>query len=70
MFKITRDTADLNCQVCHTRGNIYNVSLSDGRFGVELHLCSNCCSVLSRLTEEPDKRMYGIRMISIDELDK
>lgn len=77
MFEISRkDHFYDSCQVCgadKTKNeslNIYSIKIMNKlKQGVELHLCSNCCNVLSKLTEEPDRRMYGIRMVSIDELE-
>lgn len=66
-----------SCQVCGVDKtesgnlNIYSIKIMNkNKQGVELHLCGNCCNVLSKLTEEPDRRMYGIRMLSIDELEE
>ena len=64
------------CQVCGldkglpTSSNVYSITIMNRlKQGVELHLCSNCCNVLSKLIEEPDKRMHGIKVMRIDELD-
>ena len=78
MFEINRENHFYDiCQVCgvdrteSANTNIYSVKIMNKyRQGVELHLCSQCCNVLSKLTEEPDKRLYGVRMISIDELEE
>ena len=77
MFEISKEDHFYDkCQVCGVdkteseKLNIYTVKIMNKhRQGVELHLCSNCCNVLSKLTEEPDRRMYGVRMMSIDELE-
>lgn len=76
MFEISKGIGFHNkCQVCGVDNsesanlNIYSIKIMNKyKQGVELHLCSNCCNVLSKLTEEPDRRMYGIKMMSIDEL--
>lgn len=78
MFEISKGDPFYNsCQVCgadkseSANLNIYSIKImNEYKQGVALRLCSNCCNVLSKLTEEPDRRMYGIRMMSIDELDK
>ena len=78
MFEISKEDHFYDkCQVCGVdkteseKLNIYTVKIMNKhRQGVELHLCSNCCNVLSKLTEEPDRRMYGVRMMSIDELEE
>lgn len=78
MFEISKvNDPYVYCQVCGldksmpASSSIYSITILNRlKQGVELHLCNNCCSTLSKLTEEPDKRMYGIRMMSIDELDK
>ena len=77
MFEISKESHFYDsCQVCGVDKtesgnlNIYSVKIMNkyGQ-GTELHLCSNCCNALSKLTEEPDKRMYGIKMMSIDEFE-
>ena len=78
MFEISKESHFYDsCQVCgvdrteSANLNIYAVKIMNKyKHGVELHLCSNCCNTLSKLTEEPDKRMYGIKMMSIDELEE
>lgn len=78
MFEISKgDHFYDSCQVCgvdkteHASLNIYAIKIMNkNKQGVELHLCSNCCNVLSKLTEEPDKRMYGMKMMSVDELEE
>lgn len=77
MFVINKENHFYDrCQVCgadKTKSanlNIYTIKIMNKhRQGVELHLCSNCCNALSELTKEPDRRMYGIKMMSIDELE-
>ena len=77
MFEIERDGHLYgNCQVCGADKsdsinlNIYSIKLMNkNRQGVELRLCSHCCDVLSKITAEPDNRMHGIRMMSVDELE-
>lgn len=77
MFEISKEDHFYDkCQVCGVdkteseKLNIYTVKIMNKhRQGVELHLCSNCCNVLSKLIEEPDRRMHGVRMMSIDELE-
>ena len=78
MFEISKENHFYNsCQVCgvdkteSANLNIYAVKIMNKyKQGVELHLCSNCCNVLSNLTKEPDRRMYGIKAMSIDELEE
>lgn len=78
MFEISKEHHFYDiCQVCgvdkteSANLNIYSVKLMNKyKQGVELHLCSNCCNTLSELTKEPDRRMYGIKMMSIDELEE
>lgn len=78
MFEISKgDNFYDSCQVCgvdkteSANFNIYAIKIMNkNRQGVELHLCSNCCNTLSKLTEEPDRCMYGIKMMSIDELEE
>ena len=78
MFEISKENhLYYSCQVCGIDTtesgnlNIYSVKIMNKyKQGVELHLCNNCCNVLSKLTEEPDRRMYGIKMMSIDELEE
>lgn len=78
MFEINRENHSYDrCQVCgadkaeSANINIYSIKLMNRqKCGMELHLCSHCCNVLSDLTKEPDKRLYGIRMMSIDELEE
>lgn len=78
MFEISKGSHFYaNCQVCgvdkseSANLNIYAIKVMNKyRQGTELHLCSNCCNVLSQLTAEPDKRMYGVRMMSVDELEE
>lgn len=43
-----------NCQVCHVEENMYSISISDGRYGVEVHLCKEC---LEKLSKEIDKHL-------------
>ena len=75
MFEIEKISHFASCQVCGVDKtesgnlNIYSVkAMNKYKQGTELHLCSNCCNALSKLTEEPDRRMHGIKMMSIDEL--
>ena len=77
MFEIEKISCFARCQACgndaseNMEDRIYAIRvMSKYRQGTELHLCSNCCNVLSKLTAEPDKRMYGIKMMSIDELEE
>lgn len=78
MFEISKENdPHFNCLVCGLNksmpasSNIYLIGIMNKyKQGVELHLCSNCCNVLSKLIEEPDKRMHGIKMMSIDELEE
>lgn len=68
MIKIEKDKYDLNCQVCNARGdNIYNVNLSNKRFGVELHLCKDCCKELRSLLKFT--QLEDFKMVSIDNID-
>ena len=75
MFEIERETCFTCCQVCgndaseHCSDSIYTIRIMNrNNQGTELHLCANCCNILSKLTDHPDKCMYGVRMMSIDEL--
>lgn len=69
MIKIEKDHTDFNCQVCNVRGNnIYNISLQNERFGVELHLCRDCCKDLRNLLKFAQRD--GVKMVSIDDIDK
>lgn len=69
MIKIEKDHTDFNCQVCGVRGNgIYNITLQNKHFGTELHLCKDCCKELRSLLKFT--QLNGVKMISIDELDK
>lgn len=78
MFEISKgDRFYDSCQVCgvdcteSANLNIYSIKIMNKyKQGVELHLCNNCCNALSKLTDEPDRRMYGVKMISIDELEE
>lgn len=78
MFEISKENHSYyRCQVCRVDGtesanlNIYSIKIMNKyQQGTELHLCSRCCNVLSELTAEPDRRMYGIKMMSIDELEE
>lgn len=78
MFEISKEDYFYNrCQACGVSRtesanlNIYTVRIMNKhKQGTELHLCSNCCNVLSKLTAEPDRRMYGVKYCSIEELDK
>ncbi len=76
MFEIEKIKHFACCQVCgneaskNMQNRIYSIKvMNKAHQGTELHLCSNCCNALSRLIAEPDKRMYGIKVMSIDELD-
>ena len=77
MFEISKeDRLYTSCQVCgvdrteSANLSIYSVKvMNKNKQGTELHLCSRCCDVLSKLTAEPDRRMYGVKMMSIDELE-
>lgn len=78
MFEISKEDRFYDsCQVCgvdkteSANLNIYSIKIMNKyKQGTELHLCNNCCNVLSKLTAEPDKRMYGIKTMSIDELEE
>lgn len=77
MFEIEKINHFACCQVCgndaseNMQDKIYAIRIMNkNQQGTEIRLCSNCCNVLSKLTEEPDRRMYGIRMMSIDELEE
>jgi hypothetical protein len=77
MFEIEKINHFASCQVCgndaseNMQDRIYAIRIMNKyQQGAELRLCSNCCNALSKLTEEPDKRMHGIRMMSIDELEE
>lgn len=49
MIKVeNKDSFYTSCQVCHTECDMYIISISDGRYGVELHLCKECCDKLSK----------------------
>jgi hypothetical protein len=73
MFEIEKINHFGFCQVCNSKNildSFYTIKvMNKDKQGTELHLCGNCCNVLSKLTAEPDKRMYGIRVMSIDELE-
>lgn len=76
MFEIEKINHLDCCQVCgndaseNIQDRIYAIKIMNKyKQGVELHLCSNCCNALSNITKEPDKRMYGIKAMRIDELD-
>lgn len=76
MFVIEKINHFACCQVCGNdasesiQDKIYSIKIMNKyQQGTELHLCCNCCNALSKLLEAPDKRMYGVRMMSIDELD-
>ena len=76
MFEIEKIKHFACCQVCgndaseNMQDKIYAIRIMNkNQQGTEIRLCSNCCNVLSKLTEEPDRRMYGIRAMSIDELE-
>ena len=69
MIKIEKDHTDFNCQVCDVRGNsIHNITLQNKQFGVELHLCKDCCKELRSLLKFT--QINGVKMISIDDIDK
>ena len=77
MFEIEKINHLACCQVCgndaseNIQDRIYAIRIMNKyQQGVELHLCSNCCNVMSKLTDNPDKRMHGIKMMSIDELEE
>ena len=78
MFEISKEKHFYDiCQVCGADKsksadiNIHSIKLMNKhKSGVELHLCSQCCNVLSKLTAEPDKHLYGIKMMSVEELDE
>jgi sulfur relay (sulfurtransferase) complex TusBCD TusD component (DsrE family) len=77
MFEIEKISCFARCQVCgndaseNMKDRIYAVRIMNKyQQGVELHLCNNCCNVLSKITDNPDKLMYGIKMMSIDELEE
>lgn len=62
MIKIENDNGFYdNCQACHTEGNIHSITISDGRFGVELHLCKKCCEKLSK---EIDRHLKNVDKIN------
>jgi hypothetical protein len=76
MFEIEKVNHFACCQVCgndaseNMQDRIYSIKVMNKyQQGTELHLCSNCCNALSKLIEEPDKRMHGIKVMRIDELD-
>ena len=76
MFEIEKINHFACCQVCgndaseNIQDKIYAIRIMNKNHqGTEIRLCSKCCNVLSKLTEEPDKRMSGVKMMSIDELD-
>lgn len=78
MFEISKGDHFYNrCQVCEADKsvsaniNIYSIRIvNKHNNGVEIHLCSNCCNILSDLTKEPDRCMHGIKMMSVDELEE
>ena len=76
MFEIEKVNHFACCQVCgndaseNMQDRIYSIKvMSKYQQGTELHLCSNCCNTLSKLIEEPDKRMHGIKVMRIDDID-
>lgn len=78
MFEINKENdPHFHCLVCGSdkslpaNTGIYLIKIMNRhQQGTALHLCSNCCNILSDLTKEPDKRMYGLKMVSIDELEE
>lgn len=78
MFEISKETnPHFYCLVCGlgkslpANTGIYLIKIMNkNKQGTALHLCSNCCNTLSKLTEEPDRRMHGLKMVSIDELEE
>jgi hypothetical protein len=76
MFEIEKINHFAYCQVCgsdaseNIQDKIYGIRIMNKNHqGAEIRLCSKCCSILSKLTEEPDKRLCGVKMMSINELD-
>ena len=74
MFEIEKTNHFGFCQVCNSKNildSFYTIKVMNKyKQGTELHLCSNCCNILSDFTKEPDRRMHGIKMMSIDELEE
>ena len=69
MIKIEKDHIGFSCQICGVGGNnTYNITLQSERFGVELHLCRDCCKDLRNLLKFT--RRDGVNMVSIDDIDK
>lgn len=76
MFEIEKINHYACCQVCgnnaseNMQDRIYAIRIMNkNNQGTEIRLCSGCCNILSKLTEAPDKRMHGIKVMCMDELD-
>lgn len=68
MFEISKDTEHFNsCQACHSETDLYNITISDGRFGTELHLCKKCCITLKNILAAV--HLDDVKMMSFDELN-
>lgn len=69
MIKIEKDYTDCECEVCNERGNdIYNIVLENKQFREVLHLCKSCCKELRSLLKFT--QLDGVKMVSIDDIDK
>jgi hypothetical protein len=79
MFELEReDKTNIRCQACGKHRiesrksvNFYTIRIAD-KWGNEtgMHLCSNCCNILGQLVTDADKRMYGVRVMSVDEFEE
>ena len=78
MIEINRENHSYaRCQACGAykedseKLNVYSIKIiNKNRQGTEISLCNNCCNILSDLTNEPDRRMYGMKAMSYDELEE
>lgn len=69
MFELSNTSCNIRCQSCCEEKELFSIKvMNKHKQGVEVSLCKDCCKTLKDLLGMT--QVKGIKMMSIEELDK